>query len=50
MLSKRVALLEDLKAALGSQMGSNLLKAERILVAIQKTYSEPARDVPRLAL
>lgn len=48
--SKRLALLEDLKAAFDSQTGANLPKAERILDAIKKTYSEPASDVPRLAL
>ena len=50
MLSKRTALLEDLNAALDTQMGANVAKAERILAALEKTYSEPARDVPRLAL
>ena len=50
MSSKRLALLEDLKAAFGSQTGANLPKAERILDAIEKTCSEPASDVPRLAL
>ena len=50
VLNKRNNLLEDLKIALGSQEGPNLPKAERILLAIEKTYSEPANDVPRLAL
>lgn len=50
MSSKRLALLEDLKAAFDSQTGADLPKAERILDAIEKTYSEPASDVPRLPL
>jgi len=48
--SKRLALLEDLKAAFGSQTGADLPKAERILDAIDKTYSAPASGVPHLAL
>lgn len=48
--SKRLALLKDLKAAFGSQTGADLPKAERILDAIEKTYSAPASDVPPLAL
>jgi len=48
--SKRLALLLDLKAAFDSQTGADLPKAERILDAIEKTYSAPASGVPRLAL
>jgi hypothetical protein len=48
--SKRLALLEDLKAAFGSQTGADLPKAERILDTIEKTYSAPVSGVPRLAL
>ncbi len=47
---KRLPLLEDFEAAFGSPTGGNLPKAERLLNAIEKTYSEPASDVPRLAL
>ena len=50
VLNRRHNLLEDLKVALGSEMDADLPKAERMLVAIEKTYSEPANDVPRLAL
>ena len=50
VLSRRVNLLEDLKAAFGSQVSTDLPKVERILGAIEKTYSEPAANVPRLAL
>ena len=50
MLNRRHNLLEDLKVALGSETDADLPKAERMLVAIEKTYSEPANDVPRLAL
>ena len=43
--------MEDLKAALGSsQAADTLAKAERILLAVEKTYSEPSNHVPRLAL
>ena len=45
--TKRAALLEDLKAAF---QASNLPKAERLLTAIEKTYSAPAKDIPRLEL
>ena len=47
VLSKRYALLEDLKAAFDSR---DLAKAERLLTAAEKTYSTPAVEVPRLAL
>ena len=50
VLSRRRNLLEDLKAVFGSQTGADLTKAERILDAVDKTYSEPATEVPRLAL
>ena len=50
VLSRRRNLLEDLKAVFGSQTGPDLSKAERILDAVDKTYSEPATEVPRLAL
>jgi len=42
--------LEDLKAAFGSQTGADLPKAERILDAINKTYSALVSGVPHLAL
>ena len=48
--SKRLALLKDLEAVLGSQTGADMPRAERILDAIEKTYSAPASGVPRLAL
>ncbi|KAL2036485.1 hypothetical protein N7G274_010801 [Stereocaulon virgatum] len=48
--SKRLALLEDLKAAFGNRTGADLPKAERILNAVEKTYTELASEVPRLAL
>ena len=50
VLSRRRSLVEDLEFALGCATGADLPKVERILVAIEKTYSEPATDVPRLAL
>ena len=50
VLIRRRNLLEDLKLALSSLTGADLPKLERILVAIDKTYSEPTSDVPRLAL
>ena len=50
VLSRRQNLLQDLNVTLGSQTDVNLPKAERILAAIEKTYSEPANAVPRLAL
>ena len=48
--TKRMALLEDLKAAFQASGDANLPRAERILAAIEKTYSAPAKDVPRLEL
>ncbi|KAL2050079.1 hypothetical protein ABVK25_009689 [Lepraria finkii] len=48
--SKRLALLKDLEAVLGSQTGADMPRAERILDAIEKTYSAPASGVPGLAL
>ncbi|KAL9044992.1 MAG: hypothetical protein Q9214_001912 [Letrouitia sp. 1 TL-2023] len=50
VLNKRFALLEDLKAAFGSGITVNLPRMERTLKAIEKTYSAPASEVPRLAL
>lgn len=43
--AKRNGLLGDLKAAF---QAGDLPKAERVLAAAEKTYSAPARDVPRL--
>ncbi|KAL2036470.1 hypothetical protein N7G274_010805 [Stereocaulon virgatum] len=48
--SKRLALLEALKAAFGNRTSADLPKAERILNAVEKTYTELATDLPRLAL
>ncbi|KAL9609961.1 MAG: hypothetical protein Q9167_005313 [Letrouitia subvulpina] len=50
VLNQRRALLEDLKAASGNGTAVNLPRIERILKAIEKTYSAPASEVPRLAL
>ena len=50
VLNRRLNLLGDLKAALDGQSDANLSKVERILGAVEKTYSEPAINVPRLAL
>ena len=43
-------MLEDLKAAFQASGDANIARAERILAAIEKTYSAPAKDVPRLEL
>ncbi|KAL9105021.1 MAG: hypothetical protein Q9163_000118 [Psora crenata] len=48
--SRRFTLLKDLGATFGSQTGTDLPKAERILDSIERTYSAPASDVPRLEL
>lgn len=48
--AKRNALLEDLREALRAPGGGDLPKAERLLAAIEKTYSAPAKDIPRLEL
>lgn len=48
--AKRNGLLEDLKEAFLAPGGGDLPKAERLLAAIEKTYSAPAKDVPRLEL
>ncbi len=50
VLKKRSALLQDLTDAFGSRSGADLPKAERVLAALEKTYSVPAATVPRLAL
>ena len=48
--ARRDALSEDLMAALLEPAGGDAPKAERLLAAIEKTYSAPAEDVPRLEL
>ncbi|KAL8713675.1 MAG: hypothetical protein Q9220_002201 [cf. Caloplaca sp. 1 TL-2023] len=51
VLSRRLALLKDFEAAFGDRtIAADLPQAERLLEAIEKTYSAPAKDVPRLAL
>ncbi len=50
MLSRRLTLLKDLGVVFASPSDADLPKAERLLLAIEKTYSAPANDVPRLAL
>ena len=47
---KRADLLKDLMSAFDDSSDPNLPKAERILSALEKTYSAPAKTVPRLAL
>lgn len=47
---RRNALLQDLRATFLTPGGCDLPKAERLLAAIEKTYSAPAKDVPRLEL
>ena len=49
-LTKRNALLRDLKEAFEARPSANLAKAERLLTAIEKTYPVPASAVPRLPL
>ena len=48
--ARRHALLEDLKAAILVPAGGGVLETERLLPVIEKTYSAPAEDVPRLEL
>ena len=48
--AKRNALFGDLRAAFQAPGGGDLPKAERLLAAIEKTYSAPARDIPRFEL
>lgn len=50
VLTKRTALLSDLMLAFEARPGADLPKAERVLAALEKTYSVPAADVPRLTL
>lgn len=47
---KRANLLKDLMSAFEDGANPSLPKAERVLSALEKTYSAPARIVPRLAL
>jgi len=49
-LKKRSMLMEDLKSAFGSDNGMDFAKAERLVVAIDKTYPIGAKEVPRLDL
>ena len=46
--AKRNALFEDVKAAFQAPGGGDLLKAERVLAAAEKTYLAPAKDIPHL--
>ena len=48
--TKRMTLLEDLKAAFQTSGSTNLSRTEKIITAIEKTYSAPATDIPRLEL
>lgn len=48
--TKRNALSGDLKAAFQAPGGGDLPKAERVLAAFEKTYSAPAKDIPRLEM
>lgn len=48
--TKRNALFGDLKAAFQASGDGVVPKAERVLAAIEKTYSAPAKDIPRLEL
>ena len=50
LLRKRSGLLKDFIAALHGSQGLDGAKAERIVVAIEKTYTGPASEIPRLAL
>lgn len=50
MHAKRNALLGDLTKAFQEAGEGYLPKAERLLAAIEKTYSAPAKDIPRLEL
>ena len=47
---QRNALLDDLESSLKHSAGPQLPKAETLLAALEKTYSLPAIQVPRLAL
>ncbi len=49
-LTKRKGLLRDLEDAFSERPAANLAKAERLLAAIEKTYTVPASTVPRLTL
>ena len=49
-LAKRNGLFQDLKKAFDARPGADLAKAERLLAALEKTYSMPASVVPRLTL
>ena len=48
--AKRKALLGDLREAFAAPGAGDLPKAERLLAAIEKTYSAPAKEIPRLEL
>ncbi|KAL8694772.1 MAG: hypothetical protein Q9218_000618 [Villophora microphyllina] len=51
VLSRRLALFDDLKAAFGKEFDAvNWPQVHRILKAIEKTYSAPASNVPRVTL
>lgn len=49
-LNKRNVLLQDLEDAFSSRDGADLYKAERLLTALEKTYSVSAAKVPRIPL
>lgn len=46
----RTALLDELEASFKDQMEFQFSKAEKLLAAIEQTYTVPAIEVPRLAL
>ena len=50
VFKNRLGLLKDLDAALDTQTDVNLEKVDRIMAAIEKSYTAPASEVPRLAL
>lgn len=49
-LQYRAALLDDLELSFKQFSEVDLTKAERLLAALEKTYSVPAVEVPRLAI
>lgn len=49
-LQHRAALLDDLESSFKQFFGVDLPKAERLLAALEGTYSLPAEEVPRLEI
>ena len=49
-LQHRAALLDDLESSFRDFTGADLPKAETLLAALEKTYSVPAVEVPRLVI